>query len=84
MFPYSNEKEYTKHRFYESIDRVNIGAFPMLPGNYELIKNHIYNIINESSIETKDRLIINDINNIYDEYSKFKHKDVMVVNVKKY
>lgn len=81
MFPYSNEKEYRKHRFYESIDQVNIGAFPMLPGTYTLIKNHINNIINESSIETKDRLITNDINDIYDEYAKFKHKDVMVVNV---
>lgn len=80
MFPYSNEKEYMEHQFYKSIDKVNIGGLPMLPGSYELIKKHIYTIINESSIEAKDRVVNNVI--IEDNNYKYKHKNVIVVNVK--
>lgn len=79
MFPYSNEKEYIKHKFYESINKVNIGAFPMLPGSYKLIKHHISQIIKETTIEAKSRLLVNDID---DDYSKFKLKNVMIANVK--
>jgi Uncharacterized conserved protein len=79
MFPYSNEKEFKNHKFYKSIEKVNIGAFPMLPGSYGLIKDHILKIISESYIEAKERLIVHDE---YDNYSKFKLKNIMVVNIK--
>ena len=32
LFPYDNEEEYKQHRFYKSIDTVNIGGIPFLPG----------------------------------------------------
>ena len=56
MFPYSNEEEFKNHKFYKSIEKVNIGAFPMLPGSTNLIKKHLYKILNESKIESKSKL----------------------------
>ena len=31
LFPYHNEEEFRHHRFYKSIDQVNIGGLPFLP-----------------------------------------------------
>ena len=79
MFPCSDEKKFEEHRFYKSIEKVNIGAIPMLPGSNSLMKKQIAKIIGESYIEAVNN------NPIFDEegdYYKFKNKNVMVVNVK--
>ena len=79
MFPYADEKKFESHRFYKSIDKVNIGAIPMLPNSTSLMKKHIAKIIGESYLEAVNN------NPIFDEesdYYKFKNKNVMVVNVK--
>lgn len=79
MFPYADEKNFQRHKFYKSIDEVNIGAIPMLPGSTNLMKIHLNKIINESLLEAKDdRVIVDDL----DENIRFKDKNVMVVNVK--
>ncbi|MBU3109485.1 DUF2357 domain-containing protein [Clostridium gasigenes] len=79
MFPYGDEEKFKDHNFYKSIEEVNIGAFPMLPGGTKLIKNHLEKIIEQSSLEARsDRVVIDE----YDEDGKFKHENVMVVNVK--
>ena len=41
MFPCSDEKSFENHRFYKSIEKVNIGAIPMLPGSTFLMKKQI-------------------------------------------
>lgn len=79
MFPYGDEEKFKNHNFYKSIEEVNIGAFPMLPGSTSLIKSHLENIIEQSSIEARSNRIVIDE---YDEYGKFKHKNVMIANVK--
>ena len=79
MFPCSDEKKFEEHRFYKSIEKVNIGAIPMLPGSNSLMKKQIAKIIGESYIEAVNN------NPIFDEegdYYKFKNKNVMIVNVK--
>lgn len=79
MFPYGNEDQFRHHRFYKSIDEVNVGAFPMLPGSTKLITKHLEKIVNQSSLEAKsERLILDE----YDDYAKFNLENVMVVNVK--
>lgn len=79
MFPYGDEKKFKEHKFYKSIDEVNVGAFPMLPGSTKLIKEHLESIINQSYIEAKSgRISIDE----YDDYARFKIENVMVVNVK--
>jgi len=79
MFPYGNEEKYINHKFYNSIEEVNVGAFPMLPGSTKLITEHLDKIINQSNIEAKNKRIALDE---YDDYAKFKLENVMVVNVK--
>lgn len=79
MFPCNDEKKFEKNRFYQSIDKVNIGALPMLPGSTSLMKKHISKIIGESYIEAVNN------NPIFDEegdYYKFKNNNVMIVNTK--
>lgn len=79
MFPYGDEKKFITNKFYKSIEEVNIGAFPMLPGSTKLITRHLKNIINQSDLEAKsERILIDE----YDDYAKFKLENVMVVNVK--
>ncbi|QQY80194.1 hypothetical protein EDD65_1032 [Keratinibaculum paraultunense] len=78
MFPYADEKKFTNHKYYKSIDKVNIGAFPILPGTYELMRNHIESILFESEIESKERVI----RHVVDDDSRFKYKNVLVANTK--
>lgn len=78
MFPYGDEKKFEEHKFYKSIEEVNIGAFPMLPGSTKLITKQLKKIIEQSSLEARsDRVVIDE----YDEYGKFKNENIMVVNV---
>jgi hypothetical protein len=79
LFPYNNEKDFFNHRFYKSIEEVNVGAFPMLPGSTNLVKDHLYKIVNQTPLEAKsERISIDE----YDDYARFKVENVMVVNVK--
>lgn len=79
MFPYSDEKQFKYHKFYKSIEKVNIGAFPMLQGSTSLIREHLKNIIEESNLEARSKRVVIDE---YDDFSKFKLENVMVANVK--
>lgn len=79
MFPCSDEKTFMSNRFYNTIDKVNVGAFPMLPGSTALITNHLKKILSESDLESKDSRIMTEE---FDDYVRFKKEDVMVVNVK--
>lgn len=79
MFPYGDEEKFREHEFYKSIEEVNIGAFPMLPGSTELITKQLKKIIEQSPLEAKnDRVVIDE----YDDYGKFQHLNVMLGNVK--
>ena len=51
MFPCSDEKTFEENKYYKSIEKVNIGALPMLPGSTSLMKKHLCDIINESYME---------------------------------
>lgn len=41
LFPYPDEDAYRTHRFYKSIDQVEIGGLPFLPGATTLLANKI-------------------------------------------
>lgn len=79
MFPYSDESKFYHHKYYKSIESVNIGAFPMLPGSTNLIRKHLEKILCLSTIEAKQERVAADE---FDDYAKFKLENVMVVNVK--
>ena len=48
LFPYHNEKEYREHRFYKSIDRVNIGGLPFLPSATGMVTDLLDQLIADS------------------------------------
>jgi hypothetical protein len=79
MFPYGDEEKFKEHDFYKSIEDVNIGALPMLPGSTELITKQLKKIIEQSPLEANnDRVVLDE----YDGYGKFQHLNVMLGNVK--
>lgn len=55
LFPYDNEEEYKQHRFYKSIDTVNIGGIPFLPGATSLVKKLLSDLINDSKESAFER-----------------------------
>lgn len=48
LFPYRNQEEYRNHKFYKSIERVNIGALPFLPSATALVTEMLDELISDS------------------------------------
>lgn len=48
LFPYTNEEEYRHHRFFESIDKVNIGGLPFLPTATSMVTDMLDDLIDDS------------------------------------
>ena len=48
LFPYENEKEYKEHRFYKSIETVNIGGLPFLPSATSLVTELLDELVSDS------------------------------------
>ena len=59
LFPYPNtEEEYKNHQFYKSIDSVNIGGLPFLPGKTELAEKLLVKLVGESDTSAFERSIL--------------------------
>lgn len=79
MFPFGgDENTFKQHKFYKSIDSVNIGALPMLPRKTDLITEHLKKILEQSDVESLDEIIPH---SKYDDNYRFLSKNVMVVAV---
>lgn len=48
LFPYGNEEEYRHHKFYRSIEKVNIGGLPFLPSATELVEQRLTELGDDS------------------------------------
>ena len=48
LFPYAREKEYTEHKFYKSIESVNIGGLPFLPSATSLVTELLDELVSDS------------------------------------
>ncbi len=55
LFPYENEELYKEHRFYKSIDTVNIGGLPFLPGSTQLVQKLLGELISDSKESAFER-----------------------------
>ena len=56
LFPYDDPNgEYKDHRFYKSIETVNIGGLPFLPGTTELLENFLAELVADSSESAFER-----------------------------
>lgn len=48
LFPYADEEEYKNHRFYRSIESVNIGGLPFLPSATSLVTDLLEQLVSDS------------------------------------
>ena len=56
LFPYDDpDGEYKNHRFYKSIETVNIGGLPFLPGTTELLEDFLAELVADSSDSAFER-----------------------------
>ena len=56
LFPYDDpDGEYKNHRFYKSIETVNIGGLPFLPGTTELLEDFLTELVADSSESAFER-----------------------------
>lgn len=56
LFPYDDpDGEYKNHRFYKSIETVNIGGIPFLPGTTQLLEDFLGELIADSSESAFER-----------------------------
>ena len=56
LFPYNDpDGEYKDHRFYKSIETVNIGGLPFLPGTTELLESFLGELVADSSESAFER-----------------------------
>jgi len=55
LFPYSDEETYKEHRFYKSIELINVGAFPFLPGSTTLVEQFLDELILDSPEKAYER-----------------------------
>jgi uncharacterized protein len=58
LFPWNEEILFQEHRFYKSIEKVNIGAFPFLPNATSLVERFIENLIEKSPEELQHEGIL--------------------------
>lgn len=55
LFPYDNEEEYKNHRFYRSIEKVNIGGLPFLPSATKMVTDFLRDLVSDSSESAFER-----------------------------
>lgn len=55
LFPYADEEKFREHRFYKSINLINIGAFPFLPGSTSLLEAFLDELILDSPEKAFER-----------------------------
>lgn len=55
LFPYDNEAEYMNHKFFESIEKMNIGGLPFLPGTTSLVETFLNELIVDSAESAFER-----------------------------
>ena len=48
LFPYANKEEYRNHKFFESIEKVNIGGLPFLPSETSMVQDMLDALIADS------------------------------------
>ncbi|QHW31463.1 DUF2357 domain-containing protein [Paenibacillus rhizovicinus] len=55
LFPYHDEEQFKDHKFYKSIELVNVGAFPFLPNATTLMEAFLDEIVQDSPEKAYER-----------------------------
>lgn len=82
LFPYQNEDEYRTHRFWKSIDSVNIGGIPFLPSATGMVEEVLDDLIQDSADSAFVRAPLQ--RGLYEKLLKvdWDQRDVLVIAVK--
>ena len=78
LFPYKNEKQYQEHRFYKSIDKVNIGGLPFLPSATNLVSEMLDDLIDDSNETAFERMSLPRGIEAKLQKTDWNRKDVMI------
>lgn len=78
LFPYANKEEYRNHKFFESIEKVNIGALPFLPSEISMVQDMLDALIADSPDSAFERATLP--RGIEDKLAKidWNQRDVLV------
>ena len=78
LFPYANKEEYRNHKFFESIDKVNIGGLPFLPSETSMVQDMLDALISDSPDSAFERATLP--SGIEDKLAKinWSERDVIV------
>lgn len=78
LFPYANKEEYRNHKFYESIEKVNIGGLPFLPSETSMVQDMLDALIADSPDSAFERATLP--RGIEDKLAKidWNQRDVLV------
>ncbi len=72
LFPCKQQDKFKKHPFYKSIEKVNVGAFPFLPGVTDLVSQFLKNVVEESFFSGYERNILPRGTKRYNKKTEFK------------
>lgn len=78
LFPYANRDEYRNHKFFESIEKVNIGGLPFLPSETSMVQDMLDALIADSPDSAFERATLP--RGIEDKLAKidWNQRDVLV------
>ena len=84
LYPYPKEEDTFKlNPFYQSIDEVNIGALPLLPGKSKLAATFLRNLLNETPEGHYENIIDMDRTEYYQERERWSDTITLVIMPKK-
>ncbi|KGX91719.1 restriction endonuclease-like protein [Pontibacillus marinus] len=79
LFPWNEEHEYEAHKFYQSINEVNIGGFPFLPKSTSLVERFIDRLIESTPEQLQEEGMLP--RGALEEWTSSLEEKVLVVKV---
>ena len=80
LFPLDGEaaEGFQESRFWESLDRLGVGALPFLPGSKRLVEEWIRSVLSRSGWETADRAVGYEIRDRAERWTRAAEQSVLV------
>jgi len=85
LYPYPNEEsDFKTNQFYNSIEEVNIGALPLLPGKTKLATQFLRSLLDETPEGHYEKIIGMDRREYYEEREKWSDVITLVIMPKRF